>query len=375
MAGQRFTRTIPVRTDAAGAATAYFDGLGQDVVIDSVQVSTLTNAKEPTAKVYLDNVTLLGGTSLGSYDTSSSQVGMSAGRTLSCIWAGADANTIATLQLSGTQYPPGEGPHITGGTIIFNRTLVGAAQFGEKTAVVDSLSTTLNGGTGTSGPVVDVRAWASFYLTVTGTRSGAATAYNPIAVRLVWFADAAGTQVIYSDTYEILAFRSAAPFATLGGRLVGQDTIHGPWMQIFINNIGPDQCAASYQLVGTTRPFPGPYYKETQQDLPPDIYNPDQFVVTPAGGTVVGLPVGTNVTFPGLLRYGRAKWRVSCSQPFTAVFTAGSAGDFDSTTAAAPAINTGEFILPKRSLLVTVYNNGAGVMDILLNVITESQKF
>lgn len=249
--------------------------------------------------------------------------------------------------------------------------------------VEDSLSidgvanTSVATGGSLNGPVIDVRQWASYYFTLTGTRNGVATNYNPIAARLLWYADSAGTIPIYADTYEIFAFRSTAPFNTMGGRLYGQDTLHGPFMQVFLNNIGPDTCDINYSLIGTTRAIPGPYFREMSQDLPPNIYIPDNFIVDPATGNVPLVAAGADYNLPGLMRYGRAKWRISTSQNFGIFFQAGSltSADIEAQGPLAAGIYSGELLSPKRSLLITVHNNGAVNMNFLFNMITENEKF
>lgn len=248
----------------------------------------------------------------------------------------------------------------------------------ENTQQIELLSTTsVAAGTGSAGQVLDVRQWSSYYLTMIATRNGVATNYNPAAIRMVWFDDSAGSQIIYADTYEIFAYRSAAPFATIGGRLMGQDVLHGPFMQIFYNNIGPDAIDMSYRLTGTTRQLPGPYFREMQQDLPPNIYQPDNFIVNPIDGHVVGAAAGSDSNFPGLMRYGRAKWRVSTNQNFGIFFQAGSivTADVEALGPLAAGIYNGELILPKRSMLVTVHNNAAAPMNIEFNMVSENEKF
>lgn len=248
----------------------------------------------------------------------------------------------------------------------------------ENTQQIDGLNTTavVSGGS-QNGTVIDVRQWSAYYFTLTATRNGVATNYNPIAVRLLWYADSAGTTPIYADTYEIFAFRSANPFSTLGGRLFGQDTLHGPFMQVFINNIGPDTCDINYQLTGTTRQIPGPYFREMSQDLPPNIYIPDNFIVDPATGNVAGVAAGTDLNLPGLMRYGRAKWRISTNQNFGLFFQAGSltVADIEALGPLAAGIYNGEIIVPKRSLLITIHNNAAAPMNVIFNMISENEKF
>lgn len=247
----------------------------------------------------------------------------------------------------------------------------------EDTAQIDGQTATLlSGGELKSATVIDVREWVSYYLTVNGTRNGVATNYNAVAVRIIWFADSAGTNVIYADTYEFWALRSVGVFSTIGGKLIGQDALHGPFMQIIVNNLGPDTVDVSYVLSGTTRSIPGPYFREISQDLPPNVYVPDNFIVDPATGSAIVAP-GADFNLPGLMRYGRAKWRVSTNQNFGIFFQAGSltTADIEALGPLAAGIYNGEIIVPKRSLLITIHNNAGVNMTTLFNMISENEKF
>lgn len=247
----------------------------------------------------------------------------------------------------------------------------------ESTSRVDNFPTTtlVSNGIG-NGPVIDMRQFQGFYISMLATRNGVATNYNEVTLKLVWYLDAAGTIMTYADVYEILAFAAGPAFATLGGRLVGQDVLHGPFMRVYVVNVGADAVDVSYQLTGTTRNIPGPYYREMEQTIPPGIYNPDNFIVSPDNGGVVGAAAASDTFFPGLMRYGRARYRVTTNQNFTMTIFAGSVvTEFESIGPVGAGVYTGELVVPKRSCLVRIHNNAGVVMNAFFNMISQNEKF
>lgn len=99
------TSSQPVTLDASGNGTA-------DVLVPTLErwhvtriaVSTTTNVKEPTAKVYVDSIgpgNLLSGTYTGSNDSSDEDQELMPGQHLVCQWTGGDVGAKATLSVFG----------------------------------------------------------------------------------------------------------------------------------------------------------------------------------------------------------------------------------------------------------------------------------
>lgn len=371
-----------VQLNASGGGTVTLKpDVGQFWTPRFVRVATLNqSAPLPYCAVYHGAVTVrnqttfIDDTYMGNGDTSSIVAGTVTqfGEAITAVWSGGTPGDTAVLTVYGSSQdtppsvsdmPSTPGTHFAGkGTELALR--------------VDGVTASLAAAGGEAkGPVIDMRPWQSYYLTVTATRNGVATNYNPITARIVWFSDAAGTTPIYADVYEFWALRSAAPFQTFGGRLTAQDALHGPFMQVIINNLGVDVCDVNYELVGTTRNIPAPYFREIGQGLPPDTRQPDNFIVSPENGVAL-VPPSSDFNMPGWMRYGRARWRISTDRNFGLFFQAGSiAQDIEGLGPLAAGIYNGELIVPKRSLLVTVHNNDAvNNMNVLFNMVSQNDK-
>ncbi len=371
-----------VQLDASGNGTVTLKpDVGQYWTPRFVRVSTLSQgAPLPYCAVYHGAVTIknqttfIDDTYMGNGDTSSIIAGtvVQFGEAITAVWSGGNGGDTAVLTVYGSSQdtppsvsdmPSTPGTHFSGKQT-------------ELAIHVDGNGLTLNAAGEVKGPVIDVRPWSSYYLTVFAERTaGAATAYNPVTIRMVWFSDANGSIPIYADVYEIFALRTAAPFLTRGGKLFGQDALHGPFMQVIINNLGPDSLNVNYELLGTTRTLPGPYMREMSAGLPPDTRNPDNFIVNPEDGVTGIIAPGADFFIPGWMRYGKAHWRVSTSQAFTLAFFAGSTTPEFYGQTFGPGTFEGDIEVPKRSTLVRIHNSAGVNMTAFFNMISENVKF
>lgn len=351
MPGQPFSRTVVGRTDANGNATLFFDGPGNDLIIDGITVSTATNAKEPTCKLFMDTTNaagFLGGTNVGSYDSASPQLGMTAGQSMLCVWADADASTTVTLAITGTQYPPGTGPAPTGNTVIFNRTIAGASGGWKLTQIAGATATLATPAASHQTAILDVRPYAAFNMAWKPTVNGVATAYNPVSCELIWYADSAGTTEICRDYMELFAEYFTIPFDTTASRIFHQDPMHGPYMRLLFTNNGTDSCAISYNLFGTDRQLTAPYNRQISaaDALLLDLQN---------------IAIGAGQTFTEVIGYGygRVMVEVTTGAAMNLNWFAGS--KYPTRIYSNPALNGQarfELVFPKRQVRVEIQNPG-----------------
>ena len=235
-----------------------------------------------------------------------------------------------------------------------------------------------------STEVFDVRQHASYYLRFDSTLVGLPTQYDVTRVLLEWFADKAAAVPVYADVYGILAFSgAAAPFATVGGRLLAQDMMHGPFMRMTFRNLqATDTVSNAYTLLGTSRIIPGPYVREVAQADgaigPVREESPDNWMLPPLQSSIAGLGVGATVNFPGYLRYGTCR--------LLTMLTAGAVtinvfygtrliATTDEQFAVAPPSVERNMIAPKGTPLVQVVNTGGVVTTVTFKFVSQNVKF
>ncbi len=92
-----------VTLDATGAGTVRLQPSNVNQTWHVVQASVLvsSNTKEPTAKLYQNGSSFLGGTYTGSNDSTSLDITVRNGY-IQCNWTGGDAGAKATLYLQGS---------------------------------------------------------------------------------------------------------------------------------------------------------------------------------------------------------------------------------------------------------------------------------
>lgn len=210
------------------------------------------------------------------------------------------------------------------------------------------------------GQIIDVRQWSSYYLVVSATTSGTATGYNPIRVDFFWAGAPNGANLTYADLAEFWADNISGLPISLGAFLA-EDVMHGPYMQINFTNNGGNPVSVQWRLMGTTRPLPGPYFR--QQNSVDGILSPTFQTFNINAGATVPNPMGYG--------HGRAALRMFAgggALTFT-IFTGSFSGNFDQFSVAAGANQRNEFVLPKRALSINVTNANAGVCQ-YANILT-----
>lgn len=382
VAGRSWRRAGRTTLDATGGGQIDLYVPDADVIITSTVVRTDTvRTQEATVTIFRNSLLpagVVGGTYAGSFDASGSQYRLQAGDTLTAVFVGADASTGGSFEISGTAYPAGQGPPITNESIVFDKQIAGAAG-GEKVTQLSPTPSTfsLAGGATSSTSILDVRPYASFYLSLVATVT-VATRFNTLLVLLEWFADPLAATPLYRDAYEIFPSQTTVALSTNGGRLVLQDMHHGPYLRITVTNTqaaGDTIAIGSYQLFGTTRPMPSPFARDIGPAVLAAGIDVDEFVIDPTTGQVTGLGAGGNADFCGLMRPGLAHLRISTTQQFTYNLFAGSLTNVIEGDGIFPAgTETFEVVLPKRSVRLRLTNNGGVAMNAFAVITTSTNK-
>ena len=251
----------------------------------------------------------------------------------------------------------------------------------ESMIIVDSQPGILMGaGTIANGPIVDVRQHSSYYLQATASGHVQTTNYDPVSFQLEWFADPNGTELIYTDVIEIWAFQSLGGAATpSNGKLLAQDSMHGPYMRLRLYNHGVDSVDVTYNLRATTRQLPGPYFRETSLNAVTEDVTCDNYALFPTAWGPLG--IGATQTITGVMRYGRCRLRATsnsgvANNTILSIVHGSLPVVFESFFIPATNEVFREMIFPKRPMKIDITNNtGAGNLSGLITCVSENAKF
>lgn len=120
--------------------------------------------------------------------------------------------------------------------------------------LTDTTSTNINGGGDFVTPIVyDMRNYQSCSIMVSASDTGAATSFGSVTFTVSWWANAAGSQIVYKEKYEFFPENNTAGFASAFGRVMIHDAVHGPYMTIVVHNGGADQILFAWRILGNTR--------------------------------------------------------------------------------------------------------------------------
>lgn len=199
--------------------------------------------------------------------------------------------------------------------------------------------------------IFDVRAYASYYFEVIPTVIGIPSNFNSLVVDFLWYADAAGTQLVFQDSAEFWA-QSPAPFVFTNADSFKQDCHHGPFFRIRMNTgFGAESIAANWTLVQSTRLIPVPYTRQgggidgTLLDI--------EFQVIGGGGVI---------DTPCWYGHGRALLQISSSVAMSIQLWWGGVQRETFVTVGGAAPVRFELVLPKRAVYAHSINitGGAG---------------
>jgi hypothetical protein len=210
---------------------------------------------------------------------------------------------------------------------------------------------------------IDVRQWASYYLTVEASTQGVGTAFNPVSIILTWDD---GTQQNYNDFAQFWVDNTVGQFALSLGNVYMQDSNHGPNLQLlFINNAVADSVSISWTLTGTTRQLAQPYGVQK---------NGQDGSLNPKGNGQQTLANNTTVRQPMNYARGRVWLRLNPTVPMTFTLNDGDQGFFDLVAVAANGVYRAEYILPRRALAIDITNTSGGSGQYNIMALTQYDK-
>lgn len=205
--------------------------------------------------------------------------------------------------------------------------------------------------------ILDARAYQSYALNM--ELSGGTWPVNGVlALRVIFFADAAGTVELFNEKYE---FYSNSPIPLT-------DQMHGPWMQISVedsNSIG-NSVNLTYRLFGSYRVMSHAYLRTSDDNV---LYD----------GLAVALAAGTNNGgAPALLGFGPAMLSMITTQvPATVDIriqgTSVNAIRYELTATVANQRIDKLIILPRSAAWVVINNNAAAAATIRAYLIQQVQ--
>lgn len=226
----------------------------------------------------------------------------------------------------------------------------------------DVLSTNINAGAAFTSAVFDMRGYQSMSLMMSAISNvSPPTGFGNMCYQIQWWANAAGTQIVYEERYSIFPQGAGGAFASSRGRAMHRGPVLGPYMSITIANAGPDQIGAAYRVLGNTKPVYARTYINT------DI-NGQSFLDDDEGAfsySAVGVAVAATVNFIVPMRKGLLNVEfIATVGPWTISFTTpnGTIIYFDNALAAGNTI--AQFVTPNSALKLAAFNGGGGVANI-----------
>lgn len=356
------------RFNASGVATAVLKpDQGQWWFPTFIRVSTVGQlTPPPQCTLYVGglNVTtpdaFVDSTFLGNGDTSSIISGsvIQFGEAITAVWTGGTPNDTAILGVYGmvSDVPVSAGSLLPG---IPGAHFVGRVPVTYDRVLLATSPTILTGGTFTTA-VIDMRAYQGCMLSfLISTVTITPAAFNPARINVDWYMDAAGTDRVFNDSYEILALQIGGTFVCNNGKLNIQDIVHGPFLKVTVYMAGPDSITATIEINGTSRSF-GTIYMEEIDGYPPDptLVLWDGVLVNISQQSLAAAAV-KNTSMR--MAPGNVAIRMSTgTMPYSFTFHMGSLTEVEVFTLAASAVTRQNLIFPKRSVWVAAQNTGAG---------------
>lgn len=228
---------------------------------------------------------------------------------------------------------------------------------GEDVRTVYSVDKT---GSNPVSPIIDMRGFAGFYVNLEALLGVASTAYNDVQLVMNWYdQELTPTNTIFVDRYTILAAAATGTFPTNGGLLMGQDNVHGPFLQMYIISGGAQALNVRViaTVIGTTRVIPYPLYKESGAL----IANFDSFEAYSLPPTALIIPAAGVARVTGYLRYGgnRLHYQSLAAMTFTVTAAGQSQFMFLASGAAAGSYEL-DINYPKATPIFAGSSAGAG---------------
>lgn len=176
------------------------------------------------------------------------------------------------------------------------------------TLQTDVNSTTVLGGAQFVTPVYDMRAYQTAALVWSCISNvDPKTQFGHVDCQVQWWANAAGTQIMYEDRYPFFPQGSLGAFATDLGRVMLRTPVFGPFMSMQFSNNGVDSTLWSWRVIGNTKP------SDRRQLINTDVNGHTTFN-RDAGALVqkaVLINAGATATFPVPIYQGVAAHRMA----------------------------------------------------------------
>lgn len=222
----------------------------------------------------------------------------------------------------------------------------------------DVSSTNVNGGNQFTTGVFDMRPYQTASIMFSALSNVIPkTQFGHVDVQVLWYANAAGTQIIYQDRYPFFPQGAGGAFATDLGRVMLRCPVMGPYMTLQFSNNGADQVAFAWRILGNTKPC------ERRHLINTDInghtaFNRDAGQLVSINANL-GAGLSTYVTVP--IYQGVVGMRLQAvTQPFIFQFTAPDGSSIQGWNIAAGSENHQLQAYPRMGAIANVINTGAG---------------
>jgi hypothetical protein len=105
-----------------------------------------------------------------------------------------------------------------------------------------------------NSPELDMRAYSSYSIAISATTTGVPTGIGNVEISIGWYVDPVIGGIIWEEYYEIFPRNVAGGvFLNTNGGLLVQDSVHGPYLFVIIQNLGPDQISLDITVLGNSR--------------------------------------------------------------------------------------------------------------------------
>lgn len=212
-------------------------------------------------------------------------------------------------------------------------------------------------------PILDVRAFNSYGIEMR-LENGTMTATDLIEVSMEFYADSAGTTLLFSETYVLFKTNLGG-----SGRLRLTDQMHGAYLKMWVSDyLSVNRTVQlTYQLYGSYRPMANAYLRSSDDSLLFDVFRALAAAANDGGDRAK-------------LAYGQAMVRLVSDQvPVTLdIRYNGTNVNSIKYTLTATVANTAVekiIILPRSQMFVTITNNAAAAANIRAQITQLVQPF
>ena len=231
------------------------------------------------------------------------------------------------------------------------------------TLQTDVQSQNVNGGGQFVSAVYDMRAYQTASIMFAAVSNVIPkTQFGHVDVQVQWWANAAGSQIIYEDRYPFFPQGAGGAFATDLGRIMLRTPVLGPYMSIQFSNNGVDQVGFSWRVIGNTKG------SDRRQLINTDVnghttFNRDAGALI---GTAVAVLAGATFTTTVPMYQGMASQRIAnIGGACNMVFLAPDGANVQAWQLVAGQTIHETFALPRMQVLAQIVNvSGANITGV-----------